>query len=501
MSKTVIILGGGMGGLFTGAFLSKEGYRVIVLEKNRTIGGGLQCFKRNGTYFETGMHILGGFTSGGSVNRICNYLGILDQLKIKDTDIEAIDSITYGEDGACYILPRGKKAFTDYLIHLFPKEENGISQYMDALYAISQEVDLFYLRCSSNNNYLAHSDEFFMPADAFIAKYVSDRKLRDILAYMSPMYGGIAGHTPTYIHALINVLYINGSSQFIDGSQQLADNLANVIKSNGGNIIAGDAVEYVEIVDRMVKRVVTKNNLSYSGDWFISDLHPSTLFSLTKGTGFPRHYMNRIKSIPNSYSAFSVYIKFKPETQPYVNHPRYFQESYGSVWKLSEFNEETFPQGFMYITPPTINQGFWANRMIVNCLMPFEPFRKWEHTSVGHRGIDYDQWKDKLKNKVLDKLEIIHPEFKNSIETSFASTPLTIRDYFGVKEGSLYGHSCDCQNLLLSQMPIATKVKNLLLTGQNVNLHGICGVPLTAIETAEAIVGHGVILYKINNCK
>ena len=194
--------------------------------------------------------------------------------------------------------------------------------------------------------------------------------------------------------------------------------------------------------------------------------------------------MNRIKSIPNSYSAFSVYIKFKPETQPYVNHPRYFQECYGSVWKLSEFNEETFPQGFMYITPPTINQGFWANRMIVNCLMSFEPFRKWEHTSVGHRGIDYEQWKDKLKNKVLDKLEKIHPGFKSSIDTSFASTPLTIRDYFGVKEGSLYG-----------------QVKNLLLTGQNVNLHGICGVPLTAIETAEAIVGHGVILDKINNCK
>ena len=57
---------------------------------------------------------------------------------------------------------------------------------------------------------------------------------------------------------------------------------------------------------------------------------------------------------------------------------------------------------------------------------------------------------------------------------------------------------CDCNNLLQSQMPIVTKVKNLLLTGQNVNLHGICGVPLTAIETAEAIVGRNVILRKIN---
>ena len=51
---------------------------------------------------------------------------------------------------------------------------------------------------------------------------------------------------------------------------------------------------------------------------------------------------------------------------------------------------------------------------------------------------------------------------------------------------------------MLSQMAVATKVKNLFLTGQNVNIHGFCGVSLTAIETAEALVGHNVIVKKIN---
>ena len=52
--------------------------------------------------------------------------------------------------------------------------------------------------------------------------------------------------------------------------------------------------------------------------------------------------------------------------------------------------------------------------------------------------------------------------------------------------------------MALSQLPVATKVRNLLLTGQNINLHGICGVPLTAIETVESIVGRGSIVKKIN---
>ena len=48
--------------------------------------------------------------------------------------------------------------------------------------------------------------------------------------------------------------------------------------------------------------------------------------------------------------------------------------------------------------------------------------------------------------------------------------------------------------MMLSQIPIYTKVKNLYLTGQNINLHGICGVPLTAVNTAEAILGENTII-------
>ena len=44
MKQSVVIIGAGLGGLFTGAILAKEGFGVTVLEKNSTIGGGLQTF-------------------------------------------------------------------------------------------------------------------------------------------------------------------------------------------------------------------------------------------------------------------------------------------------------------------------------------------------------------------------------------------------------------------------------------------------------------------------
>ena len=106
--KHVVMIGGGLGGLTTGALLALEGYAVTILEKNRIIGGGLQCFHRRGVIFETGMHTLGGFMPGHNLNRICAYLGILDKLDIRPTDADCIDAVTFGTGCETFRLPRGK---------------------------------------------------------------------------------------------------------------------------------------------------------------------------------------------------------------------------------------------------------------------------------------------------------------------------------------------------------------------------------------------------------
>lgn len=498
MNAHVIIIGGGLGGLTTGALLSKEGCRVTVLEKNPIAGGGLQCFRRQGVLFETGMHIVGGFTPGHNLYEICRYLGIMDKLSIRDTDPDCMDSVTFGRTGETYRLPRGRVALENYLARRFPGQADGLHRYFDDLWTLSEEVDLFYLRPDSGGMLKPHSDAFLMPADSFIGRYVDDPVLAELLAYMNPMYGGVAGHTPAFVHALINVLYINGSGMFTDGSQQMADALCRLITQAGGEVLTGDPVTEIAVEERLVTRVTTRRGKTYKGDWYISDLHPCTLLTLVPETAFPRSYRSRLQEIPNSYSAFSVYIKFKEGArQPFAGHPCYYQEDHGYVWRLAEYDEADFPRGFMCLTPPAGNQGPWAERMTLNCPMPFSAVAAWADSHTGHRPPDYYAWKERMLQQTLDRLERLRPGIRRDIGLCFASTPLTIRDYYGTKEGAIYGYNRDCRNMALSQVPIGTKVRNLLLTGQNINLHGICGVPLTAIQTAEAIVGRNTIVTKI----
>lgn len=498
MKKSAIIIGGGIGGLFTGAFLAKNGLHVTVLEKNGIIGGGLQCFRRKNKIFETGMHVMGGFEDGGSLYKICKYLGILDKLKIQHINCECMDEIFYHKAGDIYRIPSGKDAFSSYLIEQFPEDEVGIKQYMDEIYRLTEEVPLFYLK-EMPDNIMIHSEKFTWSADRLINEYISNPKLREILAYLNPLYGGVEGHTPVYVHALINVLYINGASRFIDGSQQLADALKCVITAHGGKVLAGREVTHIDVEDKKITKLITKQGNKFEADWYISSIHPVTLLGILPEGTFHRGFVNRLNEISISYSAFALFIDLKPGIFPYIDHTCYYMEDYGAIWTLDEYDKDDWPKGFMYMTPPDTNQGEYANRLLIHCIMSYDQVRKWEKSTVGHRPQSYNQWKEGQVNKIINKLENIFPGFYSMIANVYAASPLTIRDYYYTKEGAIFGYRKDCEDLIFSQLPVYTKVKNLLLTGQNINLHGICGVPLTAINTSEAILGTNYLIREINN--
>ena len=495
MVKSVVIIGGGLGGLFCGAILAKEGLQVTVLEKNATIGGGLQTFSRFGVVFDTGMHVVGGLQPGGNIWRICRYLGIGDKVRVREVDPDCTDRLYFAEDRRYYTIAKGREAYVETLAKDFPHERENLKRYVDALYALTEELDLFYLRPMRTDLY-NHSDEFLMAADDFIAKYISDRRLRSVVAYMNPLYGGKGGHTPAYVHAVISVLYINGASRFVGGSSHFAELLAGVIREHGGEVVAGDAVTWVEVNNRRVAYVKTEKGRQYEADWYISDIHPCTLLKLMDESAFPKAFRRRMEEIPNSYSAFSLYIKMKKDSFPYINHSEYFTRRYDEIWNFCS-DESSWPMGFLLMTPPEENQGPWSDKVLVTAPMQFDMVRRWEDTTVGRRGSDYEQWKQQRTDELLALVEELHPGFRESVEAVNASSPLTIRDFYGVKEGAICGFSKDCRNITLSQLPVVTKVSNLLLTGQNNNLHGFCGVPLTAINTCEAILGLNKIIEKL----
>lgn len=498
--KTCIIIGGGIGGLVTGALLTKEGYQVTVLEKNTIIGGGLQTFKRRDARFPTGMHIFGGFQEGGSQRKIFEYLGIMDKISLREMDEDACDVVTIAEDNAVYRLPKGKEKFIAYLSSVFPEEKEGIRAYINRLYEITEEVDLFYLHETQPYGLTNVSDDFNIPFDKLMDRYLTNPKLKGLLTYLCPLYGGVKGDSPVFMHALLAVLHINGTCQFVGESQQMANALKDVIEDAGGKVLSHIEVVRIKVEDHQVTGVVTKDEETYCADYYISDVHPEVLLRLVDDGAFPKVFKQRVSSVSESTSSFNVFVKLKSKTFPYLNQGHYYFENYAEGFDTSKVQEEKWPRGIFYLTPPVQHQDDFAETMVFIAPMDFDYVRPWEDTQLGHRGESYKMWKQAMTNRILDRMEKVYPNLRDSIEYCTASSPLTIRDYYGNRRGSCYGFQKNSGDLMLSQMSVFTKVKNLFLTGQNVNIHGLCGVSLTAIETAEALVGQNVIVRKINNC-
>ena len=496
---TCIIIGGGMGGLFAGALLAKNGIRVTVLEKNAVAGGGLQSFRRNGIEFDTGMHVMGGLLPGGNLHRICSYLGILARIDLHHINPECMDEILIESTGDIYRIPSGREAFVKAMSDYFPDEAEGIRRYVDELYRITSELPLYYLKETDEATF-EHSENFNLPADRLIARYVSDPKCREILAYLNPLYSGMKGHSPAYIHALINVLYINGTSRFKGGSLQLVDALCDVIRDAGGDVVTGCEVTELAMTGRHVDYVSSADGRRFSADTYISDIHPSNLLGMTPPGAFPKAFANRLNEIPDTCSAFSIYIEFHPESFPYIPHTCYAVADYGMIWNQHQPPPGQWPASIMYMTPPVAGQGDYASHMLIHTLMDFNETEKWRDTVTGRRGTDYELWKRSKAETVIRRMNAIFPGFADCIKSIHTASPLTIRDFYATRNGSIFGYREDAGNPLLSRLSVKTKIDNLLLTGQNVSFHGNCGVPLTAINTAEAILGRNFILRQINSC-
>lgn len=494
----VVIAGGGLGGLFAGALLARKGRRVCVLEKNATPGGGLQSFARGDVSFDTGMHVMGGWRPGGTLDRLCRYLGIRDRLRIHHIDDKCMDSVTSLADGKTYNIPAGRAAFVEYLSGLFPDQHDGLLRYVQAMYDIADSFDLYNLRPYSHGQPQQLPHEASLAADRFIRRYISDERLAALLAYINGLYDGCAGRTPVYVHALISVLYLKGASRFEGNSSSLAHELVRLIEYAGGNVSCRSEVIGLGFDEsRNVTYMSCADGATYQGAKYIWAAHPAELMKVVPPGIFTKAYMRRVSGIEPTHSAFSLYIEFNPGCFAYIDHTCYVHDDLSGVWNLASTDDYGIPRGFMYMTPPHPNQGPWARTMLVTALMDYNVVERWADTTASTRPDAYYKWKENVADGILGKLSALYPEIRNCIKRIYTSSPLSIADWYHSPRGSIYGFSKDCENLIESQLPVVTKSPNLYLTGQCVNLHGICGVPLTALTTAEAVIFPDTIINEL----
>ena len=467
MDYDIIIIGSGLGGLECAHILSRQGYRVLVLERQQHPGGCMQSYRRGNFRFDTGLHYVGALDEGQSLHEAFRDLGLL-KLPWHRLDPEGFDLVNIGGD--TFPFAEGFDRFADTLAQYFPKERDSLHRYAHTL----QTAD--YTGCIGINAY------------QFLHQLFHDELLINVLSGTSLKQELRPSTLPLFSFAHLNSGFIESSWRLAGDGNLIVRSLTEDLRRQGGELICqAEATRLIEQDGRIVA-VRCSDGETYTAHAFICDIHPIAMLQMTCDTGKIRNaYRRRIRTLQNSTGMFTASLLLKPDTIPYFNHNLYIYPK-PNVWHLHEEAEAQHVGGVMVSC--RVSQGAQPYTRQIDLLTPMpwslcQPYA--DSRTPGRRSPDYTALKHRFARQCIQLAETAIPNLSASISECYTSTPLTLRDYNNTPEGTAYGIRKDCANPLLTVLSPQTPVSNLLLTGQNIALHGLQGVTMTALQTCKLI--------------
>lgn len=473
MKHDVCIIGGGFGGLLCARQLAKAGKNVLLLERQQQLGGCIQSYQRRGKLYDTGLHYVGGLAEGQPLNLLFREFGLME-LPWHKLDAEGFDIVTIA--GQTYHFREGYQQFVEGMSEYFPHEKKSLEQYVEMLQKAEQVTfnpeEAMKMMEINAYDYLTH-----LFKDPLLVNVLSGTALKTELRTAS---------LPLYSFAHTTGSYIQSSWRLKGDGNLIVNKLADDIKAMGGTILCRQEVTELIEHEGKITAVRCKNGEQYEAKTFVSDVHPAVTIDWMKESHLLKGmYRRRMKTLENTFGIFTVSLELKPDVLPYFNHNKYVYKK-PNVWTFYE--EDGGIGGVMISCRVPEDNPTYARQVDLLTPMPWSLCEPWKDTTIGHRGEEYVAMKQRAAEECIKLAETVIPGLSEMITGQYTSTPLTYRDYTMTPDGSAYGVRKDCRNVMLTMLSPQTPIPNLLFTGQNLMLHGLEGVAMTAMNTTRFIL-------------
>jgi len=469
-----VIIGSGLGGLCCGAYLSRFGVPVTVVEQHYIPGGYATSFDRGKFSFEVSLH--GTSIHNNASARILKDLGVLEKLQLLELP-EFYHIKTKNLDIS--VPQRDPEAFIRLLAQHFPTEKDGIRGFIQEMIGIAEEVDKLHRKKGRFFKYIFPIQYRKMwkirnktLAD-LINEYVKDSVLKDVLSFNWGYYGLPPSKLSGFYYANAVGEYLKNGSYYVKPrSQELSNVLAQTVETStsGGKMLYGTSVEKILVKDGAVNGVLISGGKVLPARAVVSNASALTTLKemLPKGV-LSADYLKKLEDYRPSMSTFIVWLglnkalrgKIKGYSIP-VPSGQGSEADYqsclkGEVGKVS-FSVTIYDNLFEgYSKPGTSN-------LMLLFLCGYEPWRKFEADYRAGRKREYNKEKERWTNILIRRAEEkVVPGLSSMIEVKDSATPLTNWRFTRNPEGAIYGFEQSMDNAYMNRIDNRTPIKGLYL--------------------------------------
>lgn len=516
-SVDVAIIGSGIGGLVSAAYLARRGIRVAIFEAHSQAGGCATQFGRGRPgaryHFDVGLHYVGDCGPGGTIPAILGDLGI--EVEFEPLDPDGFDTLVFPD--LRFRIPASAELYRDRLVDAFPHERRGIDRYVRLLKAVGRMQ-----RVMETERAPSWRDTAAMAVDVsplvrnheatigdVLRDYVRDPKLVGVLLGQNGDYGLPPSKASAAIHLGLATHYFRGAYYPKGGGQVIADRIAGVVESHGGSIHLRRPVERILVENGSAVGLVLEGRGGNPPETVRAKCVLSnadlivTLEHLLGREHLPAAWRDRIPKLEMAGALYLTFLGVRGDLRERgMGCSNYWQfDSYDMEELYADNPLAPIRTKGCYVTSASIKDPSSAlhhapagiTNVEVMSLVP-GAFARWHVTRQEAVGFSYKEnaayreAKDRVEAELVARLDALFPGTKDAIVYRESASPVTHSRFTRATGGTGYGLAATPSQFNGNRPGYRGPVPGMYLTGCSTRAgHGILGAMMGGRNAARRI--------------
>ena len=461
MKKKIHIIGSGFSSLSASCYLAKEGYDVVIFEKNDTVGGRARQYIKDGFTFDIGP------TWYWMPDVFEKFFSDFDKKPSDYYHLDRLDpayQVYFSEEESIII-----SGILEEIYIVFEEEEPGSSKYLkDFLKSAKFNYDtaikeLVYRPGKSpleliTPKTISRVNQFFSTIRTQVRRKIKSHKLIQILEFPVLFLGAKPSNTPAFYNFMNYADFGLGTWHPKGGMYKVVEAMTTLATSLGVSILTKSTIDEICVDDNgnaigiVVNGEFKKSDIVLSG----ADYHHSETLLPKKYRQYSEKYWDKKIFAPSS---LLFYVGISKKLKNVSHHTLFFDTDFDTHAKTIYDTAEWPEKPLFYASFPSVTDVSLSpeNQEAATFLIPLAPGLE-----------DTEALREKYFNLIIDRLEkLTNQNVKDAIifKKSYCVNDF-VKDYNSYK-GNAYGlANILTQTAFLRPKIESKKVKNLFFTGQ-----------------------------------